>query len=256
MRGLYMAEGSMLTQQARMELTANNLTNQQTPGFKRDEGVQTSFAEWLLYAFDAEDLDGPAPVGTMAHNVAKSETHTHMGEGDMEQTNRELDLAIMGNGFFEVQVGDEVLYSRDGHLSLDADGFLVNSEGDMILGADGPIQITGPDREDVNLSEDLRIEDDGSVYVAGEFLDQIQLAPFDPEADYTKVGDNYFEPYDTDAELDARVFQGYLEGSNVDLAEEMTRMMELSRNYEAAQRVMHTNDEILHQAANELGTLR
>ena len=256
MRGLYMAEGSMLTQQARMEKAANNLSNQRTPGFKREDNVQTSFAEWLLYARDVADRDGPTPIGTMAHNVATSETRSFMGDGELEQTDRPLDLAINGNGLFQVQVDEEVLYSRDGHLFLDADGFLVNSEGDMILGEDGPIRIGGPEREHINLNEDLSIREDGSVYVEGEYLDQIELIPFDPEVDHAKVGDNYFEPFEPEAELEASVIQGYLEGSNVDLSQEMTRLIEISRNFEAAQRIMSTNDELLHKAANELGTLR
>lgn len=266
MRGLYMAEGAMLTQQVRMELIGNNLANQQTPGYKRDDGIQTSFAEWLLYARNiVPGNEGSArtgrlqertsmPVGTMPHNVAIDESYTLMRNGNLQQTGRSLDFALMGNGFFQVQAGDRILNTRNGHFFLNADGYLVNAEGHMVLGENGFIRLVQDGS--VILDRDLFVSEDGSIFVDGGLVDQLRMVAFDPEANYTKVGENYFLPVDTDAELDVRVFHRFLESSNVDLVKEMVTLMEIKRNFESAQRVMITYDGILDKAANELGSLR
>lgn len=257
MRGLYMAEGAMLTQQSRTETVGNNLANQRTAGYKRDDAVQTSFAEWLLYARNTTgEPQSPYPVGTMAHNVATAESYTSMKDGVLEQTGRSLDFALNGNGFFQVEVDDEVLYSRNGHFFLNADGFLVNAEGHLVLGENGPISMLDSERgASVDIDRELVVEEDGSIFINGEYIDTFDLAPFDPEANYTKTGDNYFEPVETDAELIAMVQHKHLEGSNVDLAEEMVKLMEIRRNYEAAQKIMFTYDGLLNKAANEIGSL-
>lgn len=257
MRGLYMAEGAMITQQARMELIGNNLANQQTAGYKRDNAVQTSFAEWMQYARNTVGKpQSPYPVGTIAHNVATSETYTLMKDGVLQQTGRSLDFAITGNGLFRVEAEGEVFNSRNGQFFLNADGFLVNAEGHFILGENGPILLIAPERQSaVDIRTDLTVDADGSLFINGDYVDTLQLDAFDPEANYTKTGDNYFEPVETAAELNGRVNNGYLENSNVDLAQEMVTLMEIRRNYEAAQKIMLTYDGILNKAANEIGTL-
>ncbi len=255
-RGLYIAEGAMITQQARMEILGHNLANQQTPGFKKDNGIQTSFGEWLLYARNTTGLpESPYPIGTMAHNVALSESYTSMRDGNLNNTGRSLDFAITGNGLFQVENEDGVLYTRNGHMFLNADGYLVDVEGRLILGENGPIQVIAPGREAfVDLERDIAVEPDGSILVLGEFVDRFDLVAFDPELNFTKVGDNYFEPFEAAVELDTVIVNRYLEGSNVDLAAEMVKMMEIRRNYEAAQKIMITYDGILNKAANELGS--
>ena len=255
-RGLYIAEGAMITQQARMEILGNNLANQQTPGFKKDDGIQTSFGEWLLYARNTTGLpQSPYPIGTMAHNVAMAESYTSMRNGSLDNTGRSLDFAINGNGLFQVQNEDGVLYTRNGHMFLNADGYLVDIEGKLVLGEDGPIQIVAPGMEAaVDLEMDIMVEPDGSIFVLGNLVGRFDLVAFDPELNYTKIGDNYFEPFEPDAELNAIVVNRYLEGANVDLAAEMVKMMEIRRNYEAAQKIMITYDGLLNKAANELGS--
>jgi flagellar basal-body rod protein FlgF len=107
MRGLYMAQGSMLTQQVRLELTGNNLANLRTPGFKRDQAVFTTFADHLVYYTGSvtSPAAGRRLIGSMPFNLAVSETVTDFREGPLQETGRALDLALVGPGFFQVQLG-------------------------------------------------------------------------------------------------------------------------------------------------------
>jgi len=252
MRGLYMAEGAMLNQQAKLEISSNNLANQRTPGFKKDGAAQTSFAEWLIVQTGREmptGRSGMMPVGTMAHNVAIDEEYTQLAQGNLEPTGRGLDLALYGEGFFEVEVDGEAHYTRNGHFFLDEDGVLVDVEGNPVQGTEGPITLG---------MEDFEVTAQGEIYQEEELIDQLELVNFDPEANLTKVGDNYLVPEDPGAEgmeAEVQVFQGFLEGANVDLAEEMTNLIKTRQSFEGAQRVMSTYDSFLERAANDLGVL-
>jgi len=256
-RGLYMAEGAMLAQQMKLETTGNNLSNQHTPGYNKDQTVQTSFAEWLVARTGSGGgrPGGLTPVGSMAYNVAIDEEYTHMTQGELEETGRELDFALTGGGFFEVEVDGEVRYTRNGRFFLDEEGFLVDTEGNMVQGEDGPINLSLDETE----GQETVVEQDGSIYVGGEQVDQLQVVAFDEEAELVKEGDNLYEAEEAPLEepVEAtRVWQGFIENSNVDLAREMVDMLEARNGFETAQRVMITQDAILETAANELGALR
>ncbi len=260
MRGIYLAEGALLTQQQRLELAGNNLINQRTPGYKRDETVQTSFGEWMIRAMgtvkrpasgsttaDQERFRNPR-ISTMAHSTAVAETYTDMKSGNLRPTGRSLDMAIIGNAFFQVMSEDGLFYTRNGHFFVDEGGYLVNEKGDYVLGEDGTVHIG---------YGDFLVTAEGDIMVNGELVDRLDLMPFDPAENYTKVGDNYFEPVEMmGIESEFSVFQGYLEDANVDLVKEMTAIMDIRRSFEAAHRVMMTHDNILRLASNDLGSLR
>ena len=250
MRGLYMAEGGMLTQQAKLELTGNNLSNQRTPGYKKDEAVQSSFAEWLTLRTNVDmpsGRQGRRPVGTMAYNVALEEDFTHLTQGSLEPTDRSLDLALEGEGFFQVEVDGEMHYTRNGHFYVDEEGFLVDTQGNPVQGEVGPIEVG---------RGELEVTDDGTVFVDGAEVDQLEIMDFEPEANLAKVGDNYLVPEEEiEAEPDVQVWQGFLENSNVDMTEEVVNLIESRQNYESVQRAMMTYDSLLERSANELGAV-
>ena len=252
MRGLYMAEGAMLNQQAKLEISGNNLANQRTPGFKKDEKVQTSFAEWLIVQTGREAPMGRnamVPLGSMAHNVAIDEDFTHLTQGSLEPTGRELDLALEGEGFFEVDVDGEAHYTRNGHFFLDEEGVLVDAESNPVQGTEGPITLG---------MESFEVTSEGEIYVGEELVDELELVNFDPEANLTKVGDSYLVPEDPEEEgfaAEVSVWQSFLEESNVDLTEEITNLIKSRQSYEGAQQAMLTYDSILERAANDLGVL-
>ncbi len=255
MRGLYLSEGAMLVQQSQLDNISNNLANLRTNGYKRDHNVETSFAEWMLYELYPEEEQGRnrqlRPLGSKAHNVATHETVTSFAQGPLNVTGRNLDFALVGDGFFQVEGEEEVLYTRNGRFELDEEGNLVTTEGYPVLGEGGPIQLE---------SEEVYAHSDGTLYQVDEDgntdeIDTLDIAVFDlAEAGLEKYGENYFTTEDApDGEEEFEVVQGFLEGSNANLAREMTDMMKVRRSYEAAQKIMITYDQILDRAANELG---
>ena len=250
MRGLYLAEGAMLVQQAQLQVVSNNMANLRTTGFKRDHGVETSFAEWMVHELRPAPGTGRGgtlrPIGTMAHNVATQETVTSFFQGPLEVTDRRLDFALVGNGFFQVQGLEDTLYTRNGRFYITDDGMLVTAEGYEVLGEGGPIQIN---------SDQVDAQSDGSIFVDGVQVGVLDIAVFGEDALIEKFGYNYFTTDAApDGEADYEVLTGFLENSNVSLTREMTSLMMIRRTYEAAQKMMITYDQLLDKAANELGT--
>ena len=249
MRGLYMAEAAMLVQQARMSLVGNNLVNLQTTGFKRDEAVQSSFAELMIYRRPSgAPLPPAAAVGTMAHSVAVQQTYTSFTDGPLQFTGRPLDLAVTGRSFFQVQTEEGFLYTRNGRFFTDAAGFLVTAEGHRVWGENGALFLG---------SAQAAFQPDGSVYAGESYLGRIGMFTIPAEAVLVKTGDSYFRLEQGSAFIDegGQLWPGYLEGSNTDLAREMAAMIQVRRSYEAAQKAMITYDSMLQKAANDLAVL-
>ncbi len=126
------------------------------------------------------------PVGTMPpHNVAIAESYTLMRNGNLQQTGRSLDFALMGNGFFQVQAGDRILNTRNGHFPQ-CRRLSGQRRRHMVLGEDGFIRLAQDGS--VILDRDLFVSEDGSIFVDGDRVDQFRMVAFDPEANYTKIG--------------------------------------------------------------------
>ena len=251
MRGLYLSEGTMLVQQAQLQVISNNMANIRSTGYRRDRGVEISFAEWLVHELRPNPnprINGSLhPLGTMAHNVATQETVTAFTQGPLEETGRNLDFALVGNGFFQVEGEEDTLYTRNGRFALNNEGILVTeAEGYQVIGEGGPIQLE---------SEDFSVTPDGAIYEQGVNVGQLDIAVFEDDVELERFGYNYFITEEGEGgEENFEVVSRFLEGSNVSLAREMTAMMQVRRTYEAAQKIMITYDQILDKAANELGS--
>lgn len=252
MRGLYLAESAMLVQQARLSLIGNNMANLNTAGYKRDEAVLTSFAEIMQFQMRQYGGAGypafPAAVGSIAHSVAVKETYTSFDSGPLQYTGRNLDLALTGQSFFQVQTDSGFLYTRNGRFFIDGAGFLVTAEGYPVWGENGPLLIE---------TDQVSIQSAGSIYEGDNFIGRIRRVTFSEEAVPVKTGDNYFRLLEGEGIEDeiGQVWTGFLEGSNTDLVREMTSLIQVRRSYEAAQKVMITYDSLLQKAANDLGSL-
>ena len=253
MRGLYLAEGAMLVQQAQLMVVSNNMANLRTTGFKRDIGVETSFAEWLVHELKPAPLDARGgtlkPLGTMAHNVATQETVTAFFQGPLEVTDRTLDFALVGNGFFQVQGPEDKLYTRNGRFYITNEGVLVTADGYEVLGDGGSITL------DPGALEEVVVKSDGAIFAGGTQVAAFDIAVFAEDALIEKFGYNYFTSESAPGgEEDYEVLNGILENSNVSLAREMVSLMVVRRTYEAAQKMMITYDQLLDKACNELGS--
>lgn len=169
-------------------------------------------------------------------------------QGALQDTGRALDVALEGPGFFTVQTQDGPRYTRDGGFTRDALGRLTTTEGAPVLGVDGnPIQIP---------PGTLAIQQDGTLTVEEEEIGKLAIVEFSLNQPLRKVGNNQFvariggdEPA---VATSTAVRQGTIEGSNVDMAGAQTTMMELQRAYQAAQRLIQYQDEMVGRAVNDI----
>ena len=247
-KGLYSAFNSMEAAWRYQDVLANNVANSGTTGFKREVGVQQSFADVLLSQQTA--LPAPLParlqqvVGQIGTGAFMAEFSTDFSQGMTQNTGNELDFAL-SQGFFQIEAPDGTrFYTRDGRFGRDAMGDLVDSRGNYVLDANGS-HITLP-------AERVGVESDGTMTASGQVVAQLAIADFVP-SQLNRAGEAYFTSADTGAQIDGGLRQGYLEGSNSNLVEEMTSLLAVQRVFQANQTVIARLDGTLDQAAGQLG---
>lgn len=242
---LYISAAGMQAQQAQVDTIANNLANIATVGFKKS---RVSFEPLLA-------IPEPARAGAVASSyrgtgVAMPTVTADFTAGEMKQTQRDLDIAIKGRGFLEVELPDGTRgYTRHGALSVNQDGLLVTASGAVLSGS---IHIPS-EIQSVLIGPDGRVQ--GKQAGSEEMIDIgfVELAQFGNEAALQPIGSNLYMPTDAsgDAQLGAAgengagtIAQGYLESSNVQMVEELTSLMIAQRAYEANSKVLQAADEL------------
>ncbi len=239
LRGIYTAACGMRAQEVRQALTASNLANVTTPGYKRDVGVGESFAQ-VITGF------GRTPVGRLGMTSGITSAYFDMSEGSISNTDCPYDFAIEGEGFFAVETGWGVRYTRAGNFRLDTESFLVTADGHRVLGEDGPIRVDGQ----------LVVNSEGLLYSGGREIGRLQVVvPENPDT-LAKEGGGLFAAAGGMVPAgpgEFRVVQGALELSNISVVREMVDMIAGYRIYEAAQRALLSHDACLDRAINEVG---
>lgn len=246
-RGFYSSYNAMNVLLMNQDVIANNIANANTAGYKADVVVVESFPSMLFSRIEGRNA---TYIGRDQAGVLISTVQTNMEMGKLQQTDRELDIALAGNAFFAVQTANGVLYTKGGNFHISPAGFLSTGDGSLVLGSDGnPINITG---------DQLIIDREGNVTVDGEERGALLLAAFANLEGLIKVGDSYFAAAGA-APIPAepgQVVQGYLEIANIDPVTEMVKMIEGLRAYEANQRIISAQDNTLGKVVNEVGRVR
>jgi flagellar basal-body rod protein FlgG len=244
-KGIYSSASGMQYLQLKQEITANNLANVSTTGFKK-EGVfrKTLMDREKILRMNATDF-----VNLEEVDIVK----TDYSRGSLSVTNNPLDFAIDGNGFFAVETLNGIRYTRNGNFILDGENYLVTTNGYRILNQNNqPIQIA-PEGE-------VFISDDGSVTVNGEVMARLKITDFPNPYNLLKMGDGLF--YDLSnlgftPQFDTyRIRQGVLEESNVNAIEEMAKMINTIRDFDTNQRSILAQDQTLDRAVNEIAKMR
>lgn len=247
-RGLYTSASAMQTNMRRMDVTSNNLANINTNGYKKDGTVQRSFSEMLILRYDNK---GKEEIGVLGTGVQMDQSYSDFREGNIQHTNNKLDLAIKGSGFFALQTSQGIRYSRNGNFYLNDQNQIVDSQGNFLLNQNNePIQIV-PGRE-------ISINNQGQIFLDELEAETINLVDFENYEQLSKIGNNLYQAEDGIEEIEAEqssIMQGYLEGSNVNVVEEMASMIEVTRAYESNQKVIQTIDNSLDKAVNDVGRL-
>ncbi|MFN3861285.1 MAG: flagellar basal-body rod protein FlgG [Roseateles sp.] len=257
MRSLWIAKTGMEAQQTQLDNISHNLANVATNGYKRSHAV----FEDLIYqnlrqagANSTEQTTLPTglQVGLGVRPVATARIYT---QGNLQQTSNNLDLAIKGDGFFQIQMPDGTnAYTRDGSFQLNANGQMVTSNGYTVLPG-----ITIP-----NNAQSLTIGADGTVSVTlpgqptPQTVGQIQLATFVNPAGLDPRGQNLFAETASSGTPNTgapnsngigALQQGFVETSNVNVVEELVQMIQTQRAYELNSKAVQTSDQMLQKLA-------
>ena len=188
-RGLYTGASGMLAEMARTDVISNNMANVNTTAFKKDRTIFRAFPEMNIHRIHdpvpagLDKVVDPRPfIGMMGTGVMLDEVNTDFNQGHLITTSNPLDLAIRGEGFFQVQTPEGIRYTRDGSFSLSSNGYLVTKEGYYVLGENGPLQLlqTG----------DITISQQGEVFVNDEYIDRLNIVTFADLNQLQKQGDN------------------------------------------------------------------
>lgn len=188
-------------------------------------------------------------VGTMSGGVRFKKLVTDFTSAGLTDTGGKFDLGLNGDGFFKVAIGDEAMYTRNGSFTI-SQGFLSDLDGNRVLGRNGEIPINGGE---------FLVRPDGQVLVDGVNIDTLDIVDIDNKEFLRKRGDNLFYVVENgniqEGAFTGQVMQGYLEDSNMNTISGMVEMINLLREFEAGQKVVRMQDEMLERAANEIGRI-
>ena len=254
-RGLYTAATGMINEQRRMDIVTNNLANENTLGYKKDTFVTEAFKDVLTVTINDLNKKGiNESIVQMTLGVRGGEIFTNFEQGSLKLTNEPLDLALQGDGFFVLGVMDQQgnitnRYSRDGLFSMTKNGDIVTTDGYYLIGENDEI---------INIPQgDIEIDQSGRIFANNEYINTIKVVDFEDKRDLIKTGANlYSVPPNTEPVVyNGTVVQGFLEQSNVNPIKEMIDMINITKTYEANQKVIQTVDESLSKVVNEIGKI-
>jgi flagellar basal-body rod protein FlgG len=256
LRSLYSAAAGMESQQMNLDVISNNLANVNTTGFKKSK---VEFQELLYQTTRAPGADQGSgntlptgiQVGQGSRPVATARIFTN---GDLSQTGEQLDVAVQGDGFFEVQMPDGSLaYTRDGAFKTSSDGKIVTSDGLPLQAGFQPVPAG---------TTNITIGSNGNVTytgASGTTSFQVQLVRFNNAAGLESLGSNLYKETTASGPPQlgtpgengfGTLNQGYLELSNVSVVEEMVNLILAQRAYEVNSKAVQAADEMMQESNN------
>ncbi|TGE40009.1 flagellar hook-basal body protein [Desulfosporosinus fructosivorans] len=243
-RGLYSSATGMLAAQTQSEVIGDNLVNMKTPGYKEELASNISFPSMLIERMSGSQ-DSVA-VGGMGTGLGVDRLTLSNVQGSIETTDVNMDLALTSPGYFVVQTPAGERYTRNGHFQVDGAGMLRTADGYALQGEGGPI---GP------ISSEFRVNADGTIIDQGQNAGRLRVVEIPAEALQREGQSLYNSAQPVQVSAGAQIRQGAIETSNVDLSGQMVQMMSVMKAYEANQKVVQTQDEMLGKAVNEVGKI-
>ena len=249
MRGFYNLTSGMLSQGRRLDVVANNMTNIATAGFKAEHYTDRTFDEVMVTRIGNKIK---TPYQTMetyqSHILAPDQLYTDYSQGAPEETNLPLDFAIQGEGFFAIDTGDGVAYTRAGSFTLDNEGYLCLSELGRVLDPEGnPIQLP-TDKLTADRQGNLTTED-------GDYLGTLGVYVFEDNQALERTPYGLFLGDGAQAADETTILHKWVERSNVDMVKEMVKMISTQRALQSAAQMNKIYDEVIKRVVNDIGRL-
>lgn len=231
----YIGLSQQLSLQQQMNMTANNLANMSTPGYRAQ---QTLFSEYV----------SQPRGGDIIRQTSNSGSYRDLSVGSLTQTHNPFDVALQERGYFAVQTPGGMRYTRDGAFSLNADRQLVNKNGYPIMNENNEMIQVQAD------ATQIRITEDGEITSEAGTIGRLKVVNFENEQAMLRTGENLFNPNGQDEIIveNVRIVQGFTENSNVNPVIEMNRMIEVLRSYQATQRMLQNDHERIRNTIQKL----
>ncbi len=248
--GLYTAASGILSHQREIDTIGNNLVNAQTPGYRADRVVLSDFEKQLMTRLDGTNTD-TLGNGSGSPLVVVDSVVTTTNSGTLKQTDRGLDFALGGDGYFTVQGEDgATYYTRSGNFELDGEGYLSLSGLGRVLGTGGAIKLD---------SADVTATSDGTLYnAAGKAVGQLRISSVPAGTAIEKLDSGAFLVKGGGAMGNAAgvtVYQGALELSNVDQNQEMSLLIRAQRAYQTCSSALQIADSLDQKAATQIASV-
>ncbi|MCB2356661.1 flagellar hook-basal body complex protein [Clostridium estertheticum] len=260
LRIIWDSKSAMMAQQEKLDTISNNIANVNTNGYKK---LNTNFKDLVYETIDRKGY----PVSTASKTTLQNGTGVRVGEwkrdntqGALTQTGLSTDLAIDGAGYFEViQPDNTKAYTRAGNFLSDASETIVDEKGNRLSIVDA----SGKNINTVNgrykfTANNFQVDESGNVSIKGVngTVGKIKISTVVGDNSMISIGDNLFQPKPGTKVVDSKDYsinQGYLEGSNVDIATEMTDMLMTQRAFQLSSSTLKTADEMWQMANNLRG---
>ncbi len=220
--GFYTAGSGILNQQRAINVIGNNISNNQTAGYRAQRLVSTTFEQNFLYRLE----DGVYnKIGEGDPAVITDVVDTIYDESYLKQTDSPYDMALVGEGYFNIAGNNDTYLTRNGNFNVDAEGYLVLDGIGRVQGRNGDLLVRGAD---------CTVTPHGLVYDCfGNYVDRILITQPAEGANMRKMNNGYFTADQTEIVNTTTVHQGHLEQSNVDMNEEYTSLIESQRALQA-----------------------
>lgn len=232
---IYLGLSRQMVLQTDMDIVSNNIANMNTSGYRAQNML---FKEYISHP-----RGGDEPL-SFSYDYGE---YKMTNPGSMEQTNNPLNVALNGPGFMAVQLPDgSTAYTRDGNFHRGADGTLLSSGNYPVLGQGGPITLPS-DATEISIDEKGNISDQNGSFA------QLQISEFNNVQDMKPQGNNAYTTKEQPIAAKKTVaWQGFLEGSNVVPVKEITKMIEILRNFQSTQNILDTENSRLRSAIQKL----
>ena len=248
--GMYVSAAGALANAYRQDVVANNLANAETVSFKRD--LTLFQARRTQSAQNGKNRHTAAMLESTGGGIFALPRHTDFSPASLEKTDRSFDLAIAGEGFFQVRNADEVNYTRDGRFTIDKD----TSELVTVTGSLPVLDVTGkPIVLERNLSFD--VDESGNISQGDQVVGRLGVVDFENPRELRKRGDNLYTVEGSQAPraISAVISQGHLEGSGITAVTELTEMIKAQRMFQANANMVQVQDQTLGLAVSRLGSI-
>ena len=231
----------------KLENTGANISNVNTPGYKFQNIIQSTLEGTPMFNYSGgANVDQRQELGDFVFGNQIDSVYKNFEQGILSGTDKITDFAIVGNGFFTIEMEEGLGFTRNGNFTINDENQLVTMEGYPVLGVNEFGEMTPITIDEQNFMIDNK----------GNILNhdiKLFIADFDDYQALETVGDTIFVSDAGYNAIDGEISQGYLELSNVNVANELVKMIEVAREFESNQKILNSMDETLRKSVNEIG---